>query len=132
MEVAGEDGLRDLLGEADIEPIDAAATSEVYRPKQFAVGMKLDDPLSASGSEKLFGQSQRLEYLQRTRVNDGRSIPVERPRLGIDQMTWHPSAAQLGSEQQAGWARADYQHCGFLDWLAHRRQGGPGTLSLGG
>jgi hypothetical protein len=40
--------------------------------------MNLDHPLSASGVEKFFHQSQRLEYLQGTRMNDCRSVPVER------------------------------------------------------
>jgi hypothetical protein len=39
MERAGEDGLCGLLGEADIEAVDAAATSEVDGPEEFAVGM---------------------------------------------------------------------------------------------
>jgi hypothetical protein len=40
MEIAGEDGLCGLLREADIEAVNAAATSQVYRPKELAVGMK--------------------------------------------------------------------------------------------
>src|SRR5580658_3432951 len=36
MEEAGEDGFGGLFGEADIEAVDAAAISEVDRPKKFA------------------------------------------------------------------------------------------------
>jgi hypothetical protein len=54
MERAGEDGLRGLLGDADIEAVNAATTSQIYGPEEFAVGMNLNEPLSASGSEKFF------------------------------------------------------------------------------
>ena len=42
MEIAGEDGLGDLLREADIEAVDAAATGEVHRPEQLAAGINFD------------------------------------------------------------------------------------------
>jgi hypothetical protein len=32
-------------------------------------------------------------------VHDGRPIPVERRRLGIDYVTGHSSAAQVGGEE---------------------------------
>jgi hypothetical protein len=54
MERAGEDGLCGLLGDADIEAVNAATTSQIYGPEEFAVGMNLNEPLSASGSEKFF------------------------------------------------------------------------------
>jgi hypothetical protein len=92
MERTGEDGLCGLLGEADVEGVNATATSQVYGPEELAVGMKLDHPLSASGSEKFFDQSDGLEYLQGTRVNNGRSIPVEGRGLGIDQLAWNSSS----------------------------------------
>jgi hypothetical protein len=92
MERAGEDGLCGLLGEADIERVNAAAASQVYGPEELSAGMKLDHPLSASGIEKFFDQSHGFEYLQGTRVNDGRSIPVEGRGLGIDQLAWDPSS----------------------------------------
>ncbi len=114
MEIAGEDGLCGLLREADIEAVNAAATSQVYRPKEFAVGVNLDHPLPASGSEKFFDQPHGLEYLQGARVNDGRSIPMERRGLRIDHVAWDPSAVELAGEKQAGGARSDHQHCGLM------------------
>jgi hypothetical protein len=76
MEIAGEDGLGYLLGEADIEAVDAAATSEVDGPEKLAAGMDFDQALPAPGREELFGQPQGLEDLQGAGVNDGCSIPV--------------------------------------------------------
>ena len=54
LEIAGEDGLRYLLGEADIEAVDAAAISEVDGPETLAAGMDFDHTLPAAGSEELF------------------------------------------------------------------------------
>jgi hypothetical protein len=128
MERVGENGLSDLLRDANIEPVDATATREVHRPKQLAVGMNLDHPLFASGVEKSIDQPQRLEYLQGTRMNDGRSVPVERPGPGIYQMAWHPSTGKLRSKQQARWPRTDNQHDSLTacHWI-HRRKCGSGT-----
>ena len=124
LEVAREDGLCDLFGEADIEAVDAAAAGEIDRPEELAAGMDFDDALPASGSEKLFHQAQSLEDLQRARMNDGRSIPVERRRLGIDQVTGHSSAAQLGGEEQPGGAGSNDEHNGLTACLlTHRRRG---------
>ncbi len=121
MEIAGEDGLCDLLGEPDIEAVDAAATSEVDGPEELAAGMDFDRALSASGSEELFDQPQGLEDLQGARVNDGGSIPVERRRLGIDHVAGHASAAQVGGEEQAGGAGSDDEHRGLMACvLTHR------------
>jgi hypothetical protein len=72
------------------------------------------DPLSASGSEKFFDQPHGLEYLQGARVNDGRSIPMERRGLGIDHVAWDPSAVELAGEKQAGGARSDHQHYSLM------------------
>jgi hypothetical protein len=71
--------------------------------------MNFDHALPASGSEELFGQPQGLEDLQRAGVNDGCSIPVERRSLGFDHVAGHPSALELGSKEQSGWAGSDYQ-----------------------
>lgn len=123
MEIAGEDGLCGLLGEADIEAVDAAATSEVDGSEKLAIGMDFDRALPASGSEELFDQAQGLEDLQGSRVNDSSSIPVERRRLGIDDVAGHASAAQIGGEEQAGWAGSDDEHYGLMAWTVHRRKG---------
>ena len=76
--------------------------------------MDFDHALPASGSEEFFDQPQGLEDLQGARMNDGRSIPVERRRLGIDHVAGHASAAQVGGEEQAGWAGSDDEHCGLM------------------
>ena len=85
--------------------------------------MNFNHPLSASGSEKFFDQPHGLEYLQGARMNDGRSIPVERRVLGIDQLAWDPSAVELGGEEQAGWARSDHQHHGLTGFVWTHRWG---------
>ena len=113
----------DLLGEADIETVDAAATSEVDGSEELAAGMDFDRALPASGSEELFDQPQGLEDLQGARVNDGGSIPVERHRLGIDHVAGHASAARVGGEEQAGRAGSDDEHYGLMAWAVHRRKG---------
>jgi hypothetical protein len=123
MEIGDEDGLCGLLGEADVEAVDAAAIREVDGPEKLAVGMDFDRALPASGSEELFDQAQGLEDLQGAGMNDGRSIPVERRRLSIDQVAGHASAAQVGGEEQAGWAGSDDEHCGLMGWPVHRGQG---------
>jgi hypothetical protein len=124
MEITSEDGLCNFLGEANIEAVDAAAISEVDGPEKLAAGMDFDRALSASGSEELIDQPQGLEDLQGARVNDGRSVPVERRRLGIDYVAGHSSAAQLGGEQQAGGAGSDDEHFGLMACaLIHRRKG---------
>jgi hypothetical protein len=113
MEIAGEDGFCDFLRKADIEAVDAAAASEVDGPKELAAEMDFDHALPASGSEKFFDQAQGLEDLQGARVNEGRSIPMERRGLGIDQVTGHATAAQVGGEEQAGWAGSNDEHHGL-------------------
>jgi hypothetical protein len=67
-----------------------------------AAGMDSHHALPASGNEKFFDPAQGLEDLQGARVNDRRSIPVERRGLGVDHVTGHPSAAEVGGEEQAG------------------------------
>jgi hypothetical protein len=119
MEIAGEDGLGYLLGEADIEAVDAAATSEVDGPEKLAAGMDFDQALPAPGREELFGQPQGLEDLQGAGVNDGCSIPVEGRRLGFDQVAGHSSALEFGGEEEAGWAGSDYQDGGLAYALTH-------------
>src|SRR5271170_2572894 len=113
MEIAGEDGLGYLLGEADIEAVDAAAISEVDGPEKLAAGMNFDRALPASSSEEFFDQPQGLEDLQGAGVNDGCSIPVEWRRLGFDHVAGHSSALELGGEEQSGWAGSDYQDGGL-------------------
>lgn len=130
MERIGEDGLCDLLGEADIEGVNAAAASQVYSPEELAVGMKFDHPLPASGGEKFLDQSRGFEYLQGTRVNDSRSIPVERRRLGIDQLAWDPSAVKLAGEEEAGGARSDNQHRGLTACVWTHRGGLTQTIGV--
>jgi hypothetical protein len=123
MQVAGEDGLCDLLGEADVEAVDAAAVSEVDGPEELAIGMDFDHALPASSSEELFDQPQGFEDLQGARVNDGCSIPVEGRGLGIDHVAGHASAAQVGGEEQTGWAGAYDEHYGLMSWPVHRAKG---------
>jgi hypothetical protein len=124
VKIAGEDGLCYLLGETDIEAIDAATISEIDGPEKLAAGMNFDGALPASGREELIDQSQGLEDLQGTRMNDGRSIPVERRRLSIDQVAGHSSAAQVGGEEQTGWAGSNDEHHGLMACLLTHRQEG--------
>jgi hypothetical protein len=56
-------------------------------------------------------------------MNDGRSIPVERCRLGVYHVTGHPPAAQVGGEKQASWASSNDEHYGLLALPGHRRKG---------
>ena len=93
LEIAAKNGLCGLFGEPDIEAVDAAATSQVDRAQKFAAGMDFDHALPASRSEKFFHQPHGLEDLQGARVNDRRSIPVERRRLRIDHLAGDSSAA---------------------------------------
>ena len=99
LEMAAENGLCGLFREPDIEAVDAAATSQVDRAEELAAGVDFDHALPASGSEKSFHQPHGLEDLQGSRVNDRRSIPVERCRLRIDHLAGDSSAAQLGREE---------------------------------
>jgi hypothetical protein len=131
MERAGEDGLGGFLGEADIEAVNAAAAGQVYGPEELAVGMKLDHPLPASGGEKFFHQSHGLEYLQGTWMNDGRSIPVVRSGLGVDELARDPSAIELGGEEETGRARSDNQHCGLTACCWIHRWGSIQTIGVG-
>jgi hypothetical protein len=41
----------------------------------------------------------------------------------IDHVGGHASAAQVGGEEQAGWAGSDYEHYGLMAWAVHRRKG---------
>ena len=57
MERAGEDGLCGLLGDTDIEAVNAAATSQVYGPEELAAGMNLDDTVACIRQSRNFSTS---------------------------------------------------------------------------
>ena len=99
VEIAGEDGLGDFFGYAEIEAVDASAGCEVNRSKLLAAGVNLDDSLSAADVEEFFDQAQRFEDLQRAWMDYSRSVPVVRAGAGINQMARDVAALKFGGEE---------------------------------
>ena len=56
-EIAGENRLRDIFGQAEIEPVGASAGRELYRSEQSAARVDLDGSLFAACLEELSGES---------------------------------------------------------------------------
>jgi hypothetical protein len=110
MEIVGENGLGDLFGQTEIEPIDAAAGREIYNPEHPASGVDPDRSLSAPGVKEPINESQRLEDFKRTGMYHRGAIPVERRGSVIDQVTWYTAPLKLRSEQQAGRPSTHYEH----------------------
>ena len=109
VEIVGENGLGDLLGQAEIKSVDASAGRQIHRPEHLASGVDLDSSLSAPGVEETIDESQRLEDLERAGMHYCRPVPMERRWSGIDQMTWDTAAMKLRSEEQPRWPGTDHE-----------------------
>src|SRR5205823_5469170 len=109
-EVIGENGLGDLLGNAEIEPVNASAVRKIHRSEHIPAGVNLDASLSTAGVEKSSGESQRFEDLERAGMHHRCAVPVERRGLRIDQMACHTASLKLCGQEQSGRPRAYDKH----------------------
>ena len=66
--------------------------------------------LLASDVEQLSDLTDRFKDLERARMYQRRSVPVQRRRLGVDQMTLHSAALKFGSQQKSCRSRTNYEH----------------------
>jgi hypothetical protein len=84
--------------------------------------------LLATNVEQLFDLTDRFEDLERARVYHRRPVPVQRRRLGVDQMTLHSAAVKLGCQQKTGRSGTNYEYRnalgGRLEILPLRRPRG--------
>jgi len=110
VQVAGENGLRNFFGHAEIKSINAATGRQIHRPQHFAAGINPDASLFAPGFQKFFGQPQRFENLQRARMHHGGAIPVQGRRTRVNQVARHTTSFKFGGEQQTGRSRTNDQH----------------------
>lgn len=99
VEVVGQDGLGDLLGHAEIEPVATSAVREVERSEHLASGVDLRASLWRPSLEEPFDESQRLEDLERARMHHRRPVPMKRPRPRIDQLARHTAPIKLRSQE---------------------------------
>ena len=110
MQIVDKDGLGNLLGHSETEPVHTSAGGEVDRSEQFAIGVDLDDSLSAADVEELVDEPYGLEDLKRTRMNQCGAIPMHRPRPGIDQMAWNTTSLKLGGEEKTCRTCTNYEN----------------------
>ena len=110
IEKVGEDRLRDLLGESDVEPVATSARPEVQFAQDVAIGLKPRRPGPHALREKPALEPERFEDLHRPRVHDRRPIPAPRSVQHVDQQARHVASLQLRRQQQPGRAGADHEH----------------------
>jgi len=110
LEEIGQDPLRGLLRDAEVEWVAGFVEREVEHAEHLAVRFEAGAPHAGAAVEDPIGQPEGLEDLDRAAVDHRRPIPAARRVEGVDQEAIDAAAPQLDRQQQAGRPGAADQH----------------------
>ena len=110
VEVVGQNLLGHLFRDADVEPVPAAAARQVDLAEHTSPGVEPCYPLLDAGRQERLEEAERLEDLERARMHDRRSVPVERAGMSVDEATRDVAAVELRREEQPGRACANHEN----------------------
>src|SRR5262249_51208271 len=99
-EVVGQNRFGDLFRDADVEAIAAAAGREIDLPEHASLRVEPGHALLDARREEGLDEADGFEGLERARMHDRRTVPVQRGAMGIGETAADPAAVQLGGEEE--------------------------------
>ena len=110
-QIVGKNGLRDFFRNPDVVGVAAAAKVQIDLAQHLAIGMDARAALLHARGQQRLDDAQRVEDLQRARMDHRGAVPFQGPLVGVDQQALHAAPLQLGGSEQARRTGANHQDC---------------------